>query len=348
MINGIKVSTVADVSRCRYSLSDPQETHMTQMNRRHAALALASLATTSPAAWAQAGNYPNKPMTYVLPFVAGGESDIAARFQQQALQKLAKQEMVIQYKAGAGGGLAWSQLNTMPGDGYHVMGINLPHVFLQPLEGNVQYKGTDLTPVYYFHYTPDALLVSIDSPYKTLADFIAAAKRAPGKLNIGGSATLSANHLATERFGSLSGTKSQYVPFKGTGELITSILGRHIDAGMSYTTLYMGQKTKLRALAVAMEKRHPSLPDVPTFKELGIDMVGGAYRGVAVPKSTPESIREQVSALFGRLNNEPELRRRMIEGGFEPIDVPYGAMAKFQRDRSLEYLDAAKLLGLLR
>ncbi len=321
---------------------------MTLVSRRCAALALSLAALPVSMAWAQANSYPNKSINYTLPFVAGGESDIAARFQQQALQKMMKQEMVIQYKAGAGGGLAWSQLNGMPGDGYNIMGINLPHVFLQPLEGNVQYKGTDLTPVYYFHYTPDALLVSADSPYKTLADFIAAAKRAPGKLNIGGSATLSANHLASERFGSLSGTKSQYVPFKGTGELITSILGKHIDAGMSYTTLYMGQKTKLRALAVAMEKRHPAMPDVPTFKELGIDMVGGAYRGVAVPKSTPEPIREQVSALFAKLNTEPELRRRMTEGGFEPIDVPYGAMAKFQRDRSLEYLDAAKLLGLLK
>jgi tripartite-type tricarboxylate transporter receptor subunit TctC len=319
---------------------------MTKVSRRNTLIGLA--ASLAAPAWAQPGAYPNKPITYVLPFVAGGESDIAARFQQQAVQKLFKQEMVIQYKAGAGGGLAWSQLNSMPGDGYNIMGINLPHVFLQPLEGNVQYKGTDLTPVYYFHYTPDALLVSADSPYKSLADFIAAAKKAPGKLNIGGSATLSANHLATERFGSLSGTKSQYVPFKGTGELITSLLGKHIDAGMSYTTLYMGQKTKLRALAVAMEKRHPALPDVPTFKELGIDMVGGAYRGVAVPKSTPEPIREQVSALFAKLNGESELRKRMTDGGFEVIDVPYGAMAKFQRDRSLEYLDAAKLLGLLK
>jgi tripartite-type tricarboxylate transporter receptor subunit TctC len=321
---------------------------MKKVSRRDTLTSLAGLLAASAPAWAQSSAYPSKPINYTLPFVAGGESDIAARFQQQALQRLLKQEMIIQYKAGAGGGLAWSQLNGMPGDGYNIMGINLPHVFLQPLEGNVQYKGTDLTPVYYFHYTPDALLVSADSPYKSLADFIAAAKKAPGALNIGGSATLSANHLATERFGSLSGTKSQYVPFKGTGELITSLLGKHIDAGMSYTTLFMGQKTKLRALAVAMEKRHPALPDVPTFKELGINMVGGAYRGVAVPKSTPEPIREQVSALFAKLNGEPELRKRMIEGGFEVIDVPYGAMAKFQRDRSLEYLDAAKLLGLLK
>jgi tripartite-type tricarboxylate transporter receptor subunit TctC len=317
------------------------------LNRREALIASGALGF-SALAGAQTAAYPNKTINYVLPFVAGGESDIAARFQQQALQKMMKQEMVIQYKAGAGGGLAWSQLNSLPGDGYNVMGINLPHVFLQPLEGNVQYKGTDLTPVYYFHYTPDALLVSVDSPYKTLADFIAAAKRNPGKLNIGGSATLSANHLASERFGSLSGTKSQYVPFKGTGELITSILGKHIDAGMSYTTLMLGQKGKLRALAVAMDKRHPALPDVPTFKELGVDMVGGAYRGIAVPKSTPEPIREQVSALFAKLNNEPDLRKRMTDGGFELIDVPYGAMAKFQRDRSLEYLEAAKLLGLLK
>jgi tripartite-type tricarboxylate transporter receptor subunit TctC len=117
---------------------------------------------------------------------------------------------------------------------------------------------------------------------------------------------------------------------------------------MSYTTLALGQKGKLRVLAVAMDKRHPALPDVPTFKELGVNMVGGAYRGIAVPKSTPDPVREQVSALFAKLNAEPELRRRMTEGGFEVIDVAYKDMPRFQRDRSLEYLDAAKLLGLLK
>jgi tripartite-type tricarboxylate transporter receptor subunit TctC len=319
------------------------------MNRRQAAFRTLVLTATSllpQLALAQA--YPNKPINYVLPFVAGGESDIAARFQQQALQKMLKQDMIVQYKAGAGGAVAWQQLNTLPGDGYTVMGINLPHVFLQPLEGNVQYKGTDLTPVYYFHYTPDALAVPVDSPIKTLADFIAAAKKDPGKLNVGGSATLSANHLATERFAQLAGIKTTYVPFKGTGELVTSLLGKHLDAGMSYTTLVLGQKGKLRALAVAMEQRHPALPDVPTFKELGINHVGGAYRGVAVPKSTPEPVREQVSALFARINAEPELRKRMQDGGFEVIDVGYNQMPKFQRDRSLEYLEGAKALGLVK
>jgi tripartite-type tricarboxylate transporter receptor subunit TctC len=319
------------------------------MNRRQAAFRTLVLTATSllpQLALAQA--YPSKPINYVLPFVAGGESDIAARFQQQALQKMLKQDMIVQYKAGAGGAVAWQQLNTLPGDGYTVMGINLPHVFLQPLEGNVQYKGTDLTPVYYFHYTPDALAVPVDSPIKTLADFIAAAKKDPGKLNVGGSATLSANHLATERFAQLAGIKTTYVPFKGTGELVTSLLGKHLDAGMSYTTLVLGQKGKLRALAVAMEQRHPALPDVPTFKELGINHVGGAYRGVAVPKSTPEPVREQVSALFARINAEPELRKRMQDGGFEVIDVGYNQMPKFQRDRSLEYLEGAKALGLVK
>jgi tripartite-type tricarboxylate transporter receptor subunit TctC len=309
-------------------------------------LLLAASALLPQLSLAQA--YPSKPINYVLPFVAGGESDIAARFQQQALQKMLGQDMVIQYKAGAGGAVAWQQLNTLPGDGYTVMGINLPHVFLQPLEGNVQYKGTDLTPVYYFHYTPDALAVPVDSPFKTLQDFIAAAKKDPGKLNVGGSATLSANHLATERFAQLAGIKTTYVPFKGTGELVTSILGKHLDAGMSYTTLVLGQKGRLRALAVAMEQRHPALPDVPTFKELGINHVGGAYRGVAVPKSTPEAVREQVSSLFARINAEPELRKRMQDGGFEVIDVGYNAMPKFQRDRSLEYLEGAKALGLVK
>ena len=119
--------------------------------------------------------YPEKPVRYIIAFAPGGESDIAARFQQGIWRKMFSQELVIESKPGAGGALAWSQLNTMPGDGYTIMGTNLPHIVLQPLEGNVQYKTEDITNVNFFNYTPDGIVVRNESPFKTYQDLVAAA-----------------------------------------------------------------------------------------------------------------------------------------------------------------------------
>ena len=119
---------------------------------------------------AAAQAYPSKSINYILPFNAGGESDISARFQQMVFKKVAGVDIVIQYMAGAGGAQAWAQLNSMPNDGYTIMGINLPHTVLQPMQKDVGYKTDELTPVNYFHYTPDAIFVHKDSPFKTLKD----------------------------------------------------------------------------------------------------------------------------------------------------------------------------------
>src|SRR5688572_21963452 len=199
--------------------------------------------------------YPDKPVRYIIAFAAGGESDIAARLQQGVWRRKYGQELVIESKPGAGGALAWSQLNTFPGDGYTIMGTNLPHIVLQPFEGNVQYKTDDITNVHFFNYTPDGIVVRNESPFKTYQEFIAAAKANPGKLNMAGSGTNSANHAANERLNQAAGVKNTYVAFKGTGDLLSSLLGGHVDGAMSYSSLALAQKSKTRLLAVATPQR---------------------------------------------------------------------------------------------
>jgi tripartite-type tricarboxylate transporter receptor subunit TctC len=292
--------------------------------------------------------YPDKPIQYVIPFVPGGESDIAARLQQQVFKVRFNQELIVSNKPGAGGALAWSQLNNMPGDGYTIMGVNLPHIVLQPLEPGTQFKTEDITPVYFFHYTPDAIIVPADSPYKTLADLAKAAREKPEAISLAGSGTNSANHLAHERLDRELGIKTLYVPFKGTGELVSAVLGNHVTGAMTYSTLAIQQKDKMRMLAVATEKRLPQFPDVPTFKELGMNWVDGAYRGIGVPKSTPPEIRKAVSDMMDVINKDPELRRRMAEGGFEVTDIGLEQMPSFMKERSAEYLNAAKGLGMVK
>jgi tripartite-type tricarboxylate transporter receptor subunit TctC len=304
--------------------------------------AAASLALPARAA------FPEKPIRYIIPFAPGGESDVAARLQQPVFRRKFGQELVIESKPGAGGALAWSQLNSLAGDGYTVMGTNLPHIVLQPLEGNVQYKTDDITNIHFFQYTPDAIIVRSESPFKTYQDLVAAAKASPGKLNFAGSGTNSANHAAHERLNQAAGIKSTYVAFKGTGDLVASLLGGHVDGAMSYSTLALLQKGKCRVLAVATEKRLDLFPETPTFRELGIDWVDGAIRGIGVPKSTPEDIRKRLSDMFSEINRDPDFRKQMLDGGFELVDVTYDKMAAFMQERKARYMSAAKLMGLAR
>ena len=292
--------------------------------------------------------YPEKNIQYIIPFVAGGESDIKARWQQVVFRKKYKSELIVVNKPGAGGGVAWSQLNSLSADGYSIVGCNLPHIVLQPLEGQVQYKTDDITPAYWFHYTADALIVASDSPYKSFADLVKAAKAQPGKLTFAGSATFSANHVAHEKFNLYTGTQSTYVPFKGTGEMIQAIIGKHVTGAMSYVPLAMQQRARMRMLAVALEQRHPAFPDVPTFKELGYKWVDGAYRGVAVPKSTPREVQKRVSDLMAELNRDPDLIKWMADGGFERVDIPFDKSPAFMKELSGGYMEAAKRMGLLK
>jgi len=302
----------------------------------------------APAALAQpAPVCPDKNLWYWQAFPPGGESDLSARHQQLVLKKKCPAvDAIIQYKAGAGGGLMWSQMNSLPGDGFNVVGINLPHIVFQPIEGEVQYKTADVVPVFWFHYTPDVLVVPEKSPIRSFADFIAAAKKDPGKLNLGGSGLNSANHAAHERLNAAFGIKSTYVPYKGTGDMSLAVVGAQVDGAVTYTPFAIANKGKVRPLAVAMEKRHPLMPDVPTFRELGVDWVDGAYRGIGVPKSTPPEARKRLSDLWALLNSDPEMKELAAKNGFELISVGTEQMDAFMKERIRIYTEGARRLGL--
>jgi tripartite-type tricarboxylate transporter receptor subunit TctC len=309
-------------------------------------LSLASLLPQQAAAQAMPA-CPEKNVMYWQAFPPGGESDLSARHQQMVLKKRCSAiDTIIQYKAGAGGGLMWAQMNNLHGDGLNVVGINLPHIVFQPIEGEVQYKTADITPVFWFHYTPDVLVVPESSPIKSFAEFIAAAKQSPGKMNLGGSGLNSANHAAHERLNAAFGIKSTYVPYKGTGDMSMAVVGAQIDGAVTYTPFAIANRGKVRALAVAMEKRHPLMPNVPTFRELGVDWIDGAYRGVGVPRSTSPEARKRLSDMWLALNNDPEMKELAAKSGFELVNIGTDQMDAFMKERIALYIEGAKRLGL--
>ncbi|MGE0315335.1 MAG: tripartite tricarboxylate transporter substrate binding protein [Lautropia sp.] len=287
-------------------------------------------------------------LTYVIPFPAGGESDVTARIQEPVLAKVSGKDVVVQYKTGAGGATAWASLNKLPADGTTVMGTNLPHIILQPIQKDVGYKTDDIVNVFVFQQTPDAIVVPADSPFKSLKDLIDAAKKKPGAVTLSGSGTNTGPHLSATTFNKLAGVKTTYIPFGGTAPSVAAMMGKQVSAAMTFTTAAIQQGDKVRMLAVALEKRLDSHPDVPTFKELGIDMVSGVYRGVAVPKATPEAKRKEISDLFAKVNQDPGFRKKMRDGGFVIVDIGYDKMPAFMAEQRKTAEAAARDVGLLK
>lgn len=306
-------------------------------------LSLTSALTTV----AIADDFPAKNIQYVMPFGPGGESDISARLQQKYFEEITGKQLIVQYMPGGGGAVGWSQLSDMPTDGHAIMGSNLPHIILKPMGQDVGFQTEDINNFFYFHYSPDAILVRNESPYQTLDDLIQAAQEAPGAVTFSGSGTYSANDVANTRFQQLADVTTTYIPFGGSGAAVTALLGGVVEAEWGYTTIAANHNDKVRMLAVASEERHPMFPDVPTFQELGYDMVGGAYRGMAVPEGTPQEIQQKLSDIFQQINQNPQFQQEMQDLGFVLIDVPMGEVDTFMSDQMDVYEASARELGLI-
>ena len=226
------------------------------------------------------------------------------------------------------------------------MGINLPHIIIQPLQGNIGYTADNIIPVHFFHYTPDALIVHQNSEILSLEEFVKHAKSIPGAVTLSGSGKGSANHIAKIRFDTLANIETTYVPFRGTGAAITAVLGKQVTAQWGYSSAGAAYGDQIRLLAIAMETRHPRFPNVPTFRELGYDLVSGAYRGIAVPNSTNEGLRQRLSTLMSEINQDATFIDKMEEGGFALIDVTYDQMDDFMAQKKRDYKIVANSTGL--
>lgn len=267
--------------------------------------ALSAVALLGIAGMAQA-DYPEDPITYVIPFDPGGESDITARFQEPHLEEILGVSVNITHRPGGGGAVAWSEFqNDAEPDGYEIIGVNIPHIIGQPIQReDAGFETDDWEIITFFHSTPNALIVPEDSPFETLDDLVEYARENPEAVTLGGSGTYSANHLGALRLEREADIDITYIPFTGTGPLPAAIEGGHVSGIFNYTMLGVQMEDRARVLAVAAEERVPALPDAPTFKEQGYDIVGGAYRGVAAPTGTPDEVIEVLEEAFAEANRE--------------------------------------------
>ncbi len=296
-----------------------------------------------------AETFPSKPLTYIVCFNPGGESDLTARIQEAPLKKYFGQDVIVSYKIGGGGSVGWSELIQSKPDGYTIAGDNLPHIILQPLtRGNAGYETLDLKQVYMFESTPNILVVRQDSEFKTLQDLLDYAKEHPGVVTAGGSGSSSANELGVIMLNKAAGVKLTYIPFSGSGAATPALLGGHVGALMTYSTMAIRYKDKFRPLAIMSDKRMSVLADVPTFKELGYDLVEGAYRGVAAPPGTPDDRIKYLADTFDKVMKDPEVVKKMDENGFKIEAMGPQEATDFVKKKMAEYKVLMAEMGLIK
>ncbi|WP_169544099.1 tripartite tricarboxylate transporter substrate binding protein [Sneathiella aquimaris] len=275
------------------------------------ALAASVAAALLPLSIAGATEFPKKPVGMIVAYSPGGGTDTAARVIAKYVQPHLGQRLIIQNKPGAGGQIGFTALAKAKNDGYKIGFINIPSIFMvKMLRDNVPYEMSDFEAIANIQLDPVVLVVKEDSPYKTFKDFLAAAKKDPGKVNVGGDGPQSNNQLQVVVAEKALTVDFNFVPFNGSGPAITATLGDQVVASVpsaSSATSHI-KNGRLRALAVFSDKRYAYLPDVPTIKEVsGVDVpgIGASMRGVAVPKGMPEDVKAVIKNAFQKVMKDP-------------------------------------------
>jgi len=308
------------------------------MKRRsliHSALAVAALSTLGLPALAQ-DKWPSKPITYIVPFPAGGTTDILARLIGQKLGTVLGTTIVIDNRGGAGGGIGSELASRAPADGYTLVGGTVSshaiNVSLYPKLGYDPVKS--FSPVVLIGSNPVVLVVGANSPYKTLQDVLAAAKAKPKTISSASAGSGTSQHLSLELLGFKSGTQFIHVPYKGSGPAIQDVIGGQVDM-MFDTTVVAGphiQSGKVRALAVTSAKRLESMPNVPTVAESGVPgFEVTSWQGIFAPAGTPKPIIDKLHDEILKIIAQPEMQERLKGLGMQPTPLTTEQVTAFQK-----------------
>jgi tripartite-type tricarboxylate transporter receptor subunit TctC len=300
-------------------------------NRLFAALLLTAAATGS--AWAQA--WPSKPVTLLVPFPPGGSTDLIARTIAPQLQARLGGNFIIENKAGATGTVGAGIVKRAAPDGYTIFVSSLgPFVIAPHLIKNAPYDALkDFDYITVAVQAPNVLAVPANSPHKTLADVLAYHKANPGKMSFASSGNGSSDHLTAELFWQETGTSGLHVPYKGGAPAMADLLGGQVDA--TFMNINTGlpniQAGKLRALAITSAKRSPLLPNVPTLEEAGIKGVTVySWQAFAAPKGLPADIKTRLHDAIVAGLNDPAVKPKLLELGFEIVGNSPEQFAAFQ------------------
>ncbi len=284
-----------------------------------AALALAAFAAAAPAQ-----DYPAKPIRLIVPFPPGGGTDIAGRTVANKLSETLRWTFVIENKPGAGGNLGVERAVKSPPDGYTLVIGQTSNLAINPaLYAKLPYDPLkDLSPVALIVSAPVVLVVAANSPYKSLGDLVAAARRDPGAVTFASPGNGTVSHLAGELLQRASGVKFTHVPYKGAAQAMTDLLGGQVQSFMSSVPSALAQIRggRLRAIAVTSAKRAAEMPEVPAIAESGYaGFDATTWYGLLAPAGTPAAVIKRLNAELNRVLEMPDVRQRLAAEGGEVL-----------------------------
>jgi len=291
--------------------------------------------------------YPERPIKMIVPWAAGGDTDNIFRPFAQLLQKPLGQTVVIANVGGASGTKGAKEAKDSPPDGYTLYAVH-DYIHSTYWAGVADVQYTDFEPICLISSTPSVLTASPKTPWKSWQDLLADAKKRPGQITVG--ATLaSTSHFFPALIEQAAGIKFKYVSYEGLAPRMNAILGGHVDLTDSNLT----QKGKVEAaqlkfLAIATEKRHPEMPNIPTLKELGVNVVYDVNRGIMVPKGTPAEVIGKLASACASSAKDPEFAKAMKLQGTDVRYLDRAAYGKWLKQNDDLNRKLAKDLGLLK
>lgn len=293
-------------------------------------------------------DYPAKPVHVIVPMAAGGPSDLTARSMEKLSSKYLGQALVIENKTGAGGVLGYNEIVSAAADGY-TLGLAATNMILQPLYGGTEYTYCEeFYPVAQAVSNPIAVAVLSDSPIQTLEDLMAYTNEHPGELKYAYTNVGSLPHVASAMFVSTTDVQMEAVPFQGGSDSMTAFLGNNVQVCFTQISELKGHAANnaVRILAVATEERLENFPDIPTFKEKGIDIVSATWFGIVAPKNIPEEVKGKVVESFKEIINDPEFIKTAEDLGYI-VDYlgPDELAAKWETEQAV-YKDIIEKSGI--
>ena len=309
---------------------------------------LIALTMAAAACGAQAQDWPNKPVRVVVPFAAGGSTDVAARLVAEYLSRAFGQQVYVENRTGANGVIGIEAVAKSDPDGYTLLVApdaiaSNPHVY------KVNYALKDLTPVVQLSRQPIVLAAHPSLGVNTMAELIALARKQPGIRFGTGSGVGSAQHMVVQWFAQLAGIELEQVPYRGGGQAINDLIAGHVRLGaLGSTPLIPHYKAgKLLLLAQTTEARSQSLPDIPTFQESGIKgLVLDQWLGVFVPAGTPGPIVARLNGEIGKALADQAIKGNLVSSAMEPIGGSAEQFARLVRDDFAKYERLVKELNI--
>lgn len=297
---------------------------------------------------AQAQDWPNRPIHFIVPFPAGGSTDLGARVVGEYLSRALGQQIVIENKSGASGNVGFEASAKSAADGYTVLiapdqVTSGPKVFAKVGFDPIK----DFLPVIQLSRQPVVLAAHPSLGVSTLAELIALAKKQPG-LSYATSGVGTQQHMVAEWFAKIAGIKLEHVPYRGGGQAINDLIAGHIKlASLGSTPLIPHYKAgKLKLLAQSTAARSPTLPDVPTYRESGIDLALDQWLGALVPAGTPAAIVARLNTEMNKALRDPAVRAAFLESAQEPVGGTAAAFGKLLQDDSAKYERLARDLNI--